>query len=317
MTTTSGSDPVPSTLPTVTVVVPVHDGVDLLRGCLSALQAQDYPAHLVDVVVVDNNSTEDVASAVPDDPRFRLLRETRRGSYAARNKALEVAGGEVVAFTDADCTPHRDWLSRGVDALRTEPRAAMVAGAIRLAFEHGDARTGCEVYESEHSFRQDWYLAERQFGATANVLTWRTTLDDVGTFDASLQSRGDAQWGRRVAASGGLQRYAGDAVVDHPARASWSELMTKQVRVARGHRDVDLVDDPRVRHFGGVAASHVRLALTTPVTIWKAPPSTSPLRTLRYLGVFVAIRAVFVATSIQGAARVARAGRRASANTEG
>lgn len=292
-------------LPTVTVVVPVHNGTDLLRGCLERLRTQDYPAHLVDVVVVDNNSTENVGAVVPDDPRFRLLNETRKGSYAARNTALAVAEGEVIAFTDADCAPHADWLTEGVRALRAEPRADMVAGAIHLAFDHGEARTGCEVYEAAHSFRQDWYLTERQFGATANVLTWRSTLDRVGTFDASLQSRGDAQWGRRVAAAGLLQRYAGEAVVDHPARATWSELMTKQLRVARGHRDVDLVDDPRVKHFAGVAAAHTKTALTTPVTIWKSPPSPSAARTLRYLGVFTAVRAVFVATNLHGAARVA------------
>lgn len=304
-------------LPRVTVVVPVHDGTDLLRGCLERLRTQDYPAHLVDVVVVDNNSTEDVAAVVPDDPRFRLLRETRKGSYAARNTGLGVAAGEVIAFTDADTAPHRDWLSEGVRALRAEPRADMVAGAIHLAFEHGDARTGCEVYEAAHSFRQDWYLAERQFGATANVLTWRSTLDAVGTFDATLQSRGDAQWGRRVAAAGLRQRYAAAAVVDHPARATWSELMTKQVRVARGHRDVDLVDDPRVRHFAGVAAAHARSAITTPVTIWKAPPNPSAVRTLRYLGVFTAIRAVFVGTNLHGAVRVALGRRRHEAPDPG
>ncbi|MEZ0166639.1 glycosyltransferase family 2 protein [Kineococcus sp. LSe6-4] len=301
-------------LPTVTVIVPVHNGVDLLRGCLASLRAQTYPAELVDVVVVDNNSTEDVASALPaGDSRFRLLSETRKGSYAARNKGLESATGEVIAFTDADCSPHPDWLERGVAALSAAPRADMVAGAIALRFEHGAARTGPEVYEEQHSFKQDWYLAERKFGATANVLTWRATLDRVGVFDASLQSRGDAQWGQRVAAAGLRQRYAADAVVDHPARASLSEIISKQVRVARGHVDVDLVDDPRIRHFAGVGASHLKLALSTPVTIWRRPPTPDRLRTVRYLGVFTAIRAIYVGQSARGVATVAwgaRPGRR-------
>lgn len=291
--------------PTVTVVVPVHNGTDLLRGCLEALRSQTYPAELVRIVVVDNNSTEDVAAAMPNDPRFLLVRESRRGSYAARNTGLLSATGEVIAFTDADCRPHPDWLDRGVRALSAPPRAAMVGGRIRLAFAHGDARTGCELYEERYSFKQDWYLEHRNFAATANVLTWRATLDDVGVFDPSLQSRGDAQWGQRVAAAGGAQRYAGDAVVDHPARASWSELLTKSVRVARGQRDVDLVDDPRWRHFAGVAAAQLRLALTAPVTVWREEPAGVGPK-LRYLPVFLAVRAIITATSLDGMVRVLR-----------
>lgn len=292
--------------PTVTVVVPVHDGTDLLRGCLEALRTQTYPAALVRVVVVDNNSTEDVGAVLPDDPRFVLVHEARRGSYAARNTGLLSATGEVIAFTDADCRPHADWLDRGVAALSAPPRAAMVGGRIRLAFAHGAARTGCELYEQRYSFKQDWYLEHRGFAATANVLTWRTTLDEVGVFDPSLQSRGDAQWGQRVAAAGGLQRYAGDAVVDHPARASWTELLTKSVRVARGQRDVDLVDNPRWRHFAGVAGVQLRLAAAAPVTVWRGDPAGVGPK-LRYLPVFLAVRAIITAASLDGMVRVLRA----------
>lgn len=295
--------------PTVTVVVPVHNGSGLLRTCLDALRSQTYPSELVSVVVVDNNSTEDIAAAVPDDPRFCLLRESRRGSYAARNTGLKSATGEVIAFTDADCRPHPDWLEQGVRALSGPPRAAMVGGRIRLAFAHGDARTGCELYEQRYSFKQDWYLEHRGFAATANVLTWRTTLDEVGVFDASLQSRGDAQWGQRVAAAGGVQRYAAEAVVDHPARASWSELLTKSVRVARGQRDVDLVDNPRWRHFAGVAAAQLRLAVTAPVTVWRGEPAGFVPK-LRFLPVFLAVRAIITATSLDGMVRVLRSSTR-------
>jgi hypothetical protein len=65
-------------------------------------------------------------------------------------------------------------------------------------------------------------------------VTWRDVVDRVGEFDAGLKSGGDAEWSRRVTASGGTQRYAPTAVVRHPARASWAEVRDKNRRVTAG-----------------------------------------------------------------------------------
>ena len=292
-------------LPSVSVIVPVFNRVDLLAICLKALERQSYPRDRLEVIVIDNGSTEDVGGVLTDHPSFTLLHEARRGSYAARNTGLRHAHGEVLAFTDGDCAPHPDWLVEGVAALREEPPAAMVAGAIELVFDGASPRTGPELYESVHAFRQEWYLVERHYGATANVLTWRSTIDRIGSFDDTLQSRGDAEWGQRVAAAGERQRYAPRAVVDHPARSTWAELWDKQLRVARGHRDVDLVRDPRVRHFAGVMKSHLGHLVAGPVTIWVDSPVDGRVATLRYLAVFLAIRVAYLRANLEGLLRVA------------
>jgi glycosyltransferase involved in cell wall biosynthesis len=287
-------------LPTVTVIVPVYNGVDLLDRCLRSLLRQTYPASLIEVIVVDNNSSEPVTAVMPNEPRFKLIFEPRRGSYAARNTGLKAARGEVIAFTDADCTPSASWLERGVAALMQPSPADMVGGRIRLTFNGSKPRTGSEVYEAVHSFKQDWYLNERKFAATANMLTWRATIDKVGVFDGSLQSRGDAEWGQRVAAASGVQRYAGDAVVDHPARARVSELLKKQLRVARGHKQVDLNRDPRPRHFLGVAAHKLVLVMKAPRAAAEVGNTTSQAGRLRYMGVFAVIQGIGSAVYLRG-----------------
>lgn len=289
----------PGGLPRVSVVVPVHDGTALLRLCVQALLAQDYPGELVEVLVVDNASTEDVAAALPADPRVRLLHEPVPGSYRARNAALPHVRGEVVAFTDADCRPHPDWITRGVAALRSRPDVAMVGGRVDLVFREGHPVTAWEVYEAAHAFPQRDYLAKQQFAVTANVLTWRTTLDDVGGFDDRLASRGDAEWGQRVARSGGKQVYADDAVVDHPARATWKEMCGKTLRVARGRRDVDVSRSRGRRHFLGVAAAHVRLGvvgLARPAAGKEFRPT--PTATLRYVAAYSTARVLFVGVNL-------------------
>ena len=87
------SAPASRAWPPVSVIVPVKDGAAALDRCLTALDAQDYPGR-AQVVVVDNASTEDVGAAVAAHPGVALLREERRGSYAARNTGLAAATGE-------------------------------------------------------------------------------------------------------------------------------------------------------------------------------------------------------------------------------
>jgi glycosyltransferase involved in cell wall biosynthesis len=233
---TSGSSPggAPAELPTVSIVVPVLNDPDRLARCLAALDDQTYPAHLVEVVVVDNGSRPDALPSLPEDTRFRLLREPSAGSYAARNTGLAAANGEVLAFTDSDCTPHVDWVEQGVRAIAASSADA-VGGAILLTFPAGaEPRNGPELYEAVHGFPQQRYVERDGFAATANMFARASAFERVGPFDADLQSGGDTQWGRRLTGSGLRLAYAPLARVDHPARSSWRELTRKSRRVADG-----------------------------------------------------------------------------------
>ena len=99
----------PPAWPAVTVVVPVHGDRGELRGTTRALAAQDYPGPL-DVVLVDNGDNVDLERSAGVLPSVQLVRESTPGSYAARNAALAVAAGEVLAYTDADCLPEPGWM---------------------------------------------------------------------------------------------------------------------------------------------------------------------------------------------------------------
>ena len=219
--------------PAVTVIVPVRDGLEDLKRCVEALLAQDYPPDLVTVVVADNGSARSPAEVLPGHPRVRLVEHPGGGSYAARNAALAVADGEVVAFTDADCRPQPDWLTQAVRALDAEPRAAMVGGAIDLVFRDGRPRTGAEWYEKLRGFPQEDYL-RRGFAVTANLVPAATSSSGWARSTPPSTPAGDAEWGRRLRDLGGLQRYAPSAVVRHPARATPRELVAKSRRTARG-----------------------------------------------------------------------------------
>jgi glycosyltransferase involved in cell wall biosynthesis len=255
----------------VTVIIPVHNDVTHLKKCLTALAAQDYPPDRVSVVVVDNGSTEDLASALPaGDGRFSLVSEPQRGSYAARNTGVRNAIGDVLAFTDADCLPRTDWISRGTAALVALDGPDAVAGEVNLMFQYGSKpSTGPEFYEVIEGFNQRRFVDEWHFGATANLFVTVKVFERVGDFNNSLQSGGDLDWGGRLKAAGFRLDFAPDAIVDHPSRPSWSEHTSKSVRVAHGL--ADLTSHRSTRPTLKMIALDLRSSVSIWVTVWRMP----------------------------------------------
>jgi glycosyltransferase involved in cell wall biosynthesis len=221
--------------PFVSVIIPVRDDRQLAK-CLRALEDQTYPKSAYEVIVVDNGSNESVDPVVAGFGQAQTVREGRSGSYAARNRGLTLARGEVIAFTDSDCIPDPGWIEMGVARLLGTLNCGLIAGRVESFFEDPLRPTAVELYESVTAFPQKRYVEVRRFGATANLFTFKSVFEDVGPFDDELRSGGDYEWGRRVFASGYGQVYADDVRVAHPARRSFGQLRGKIVRVADGHR---------------------------------------------------------------------------------
>jgi glycosyltransferase involved in cell wall biosynthesis len=230
-----------STTPFVSVIIPVFNDSERLQRCLIALEKQTYPKSLYEVIVIDNGSTEgNVAEISASFGQTIAAFEPKPSSYAARNRGLNLAKGDVIAFTDADCIPATDWLEKGVAVLLKTPNCGLVAGKIELFFKNPAKPTNIERYESIMAFQQRGYIEKDRYGSTANVFTLRQVIDRVGQFDAALKSNGDFEWGRRVAAHGYQQIYAEDVCVAHPARHSFTELYKRSVRLAGGIYDAQI-----------------------------------------------------------------------------
>ncbi len=237
--------------PSVTVIIPVKDDAERLELCLAAVSAQDYPG-TVETVVVDNGSAGRAELDVADRWGAVGLREPTPGSYAARNAALAKAGGELLAFTDADCLPRRDWLRRGVDQLTlaaARGERPVVAGAVRVFARDARAPSLAEAWDVVRGLPQERYAAAG-WAATANLLVSRVVFDEVGPFVSGLRSGGDAEWGRRAVAAGCTVVFAGDAVVDHPARERLADLSRKLRRVHRGARERAALGGPAAPRVG-------------------------------------------------------------------
>jgi glycosyltransferase involved in cell wall biosynthesis len=215
--------------PFVSVIIPVHNDRARLQICLQALYYQTYPYHRYEVIVVDNNSTEDILLIVQPFPNVQYTTEAKPGNNAARNRGLSITRGEFIAFTDADCIPDREWLAEGVRSLLAHPEAGIIGGQIQF-FCQGDRPTPVEYVDSVCYLQQAVYVQRDRYAAGANLFTRRSVIQHVGGFEERLLNLGDKEWGQRVAAAGFGVMYAERAIVHHPARATLAALLAKARR---------------------------------------------------------------------------------------
>jgi GT2 family glycosyltransferase len=94
--------------PRISVVVCSYNGAATIGACCEALVALDYPDY--EVIVVDDGSTDDTAE-IAASYGLRVISTENRGLSSARNTGWQASTGEIVAYTDDDAAPDRDWLA--------------------------------------------------------------------------------------------------------------------------------------------------------------------------------------------------------------
>jgi glycosyltransferase involved in cell wall biosynthesis len=219
--------------PLISVVIPVFRDRSYVERCLRALEGQTLDRALFEVLVVDNAPEGIPALELAQPPpgfRRALLRESAPGSYAARNRALPLARGAYIAFTDDDCTPSKEWLAHALEACAPE---RIVAGRVRLSLR-GARPTLFEAYDRLTGLRQRDFVHRLGFGATANLVAPRALFERVGGFNAGLLSGGDKEWCRRATRAGAHLVYESRAEVAHPALDRFRDLARRHRRIAGG-----------------------------------------------------------------------------------
>ena len=225
----------------LSVVVPVYNDPEGICETLESLLELDYPDEDHEILVVDNNSTDrtrDVATniAATASTVHVLFEDERQSSYAARNRGIRRADGDIIAFLDADMTVERSWLS-DLDTLFRQRDVDYVGCAVEM-FVPGERRTLVGEYNVTVGFATGVTIETQQYAPTCCLAVRREVFEDVGLFDAQLVSSGDWEFGRRVAAAGHEQYYADEIDVKHPARTTIQEMVRKSKRIGTGQEQI-------------------------------------------------------------------------------
>jgi glycosyltransferase involved in cell wall biosynthesis len=230
-----------STKPDISAIIPVYNNAQGLRTTLKSLVHQRFSPERYEIIIVDNNSTDDTLSvALEFVERYaqiiRVMEERDiQGSYAARNKGLKSAQGKIVAFVDADMSVDRDYL-KNVSDFFDGNKKIFYAGANVEIFT--TRKTIPALYNQLEGFDIKNCIQKKHFAPTCCLMVRREIFDKVGTFDPRLVSGGDVEFGHRVYEKGFSLDFAEDIVMEHPARSSWRSLFQKSFRIGKGYRQI-------------------------------------------------------------------------------
>ena len=217
----------------ISVVVPTFDRKDKLRRCLDALAAQTVLPEEMEVLVVDDGSsdgTSDLIAAYEAPFSLRVFRQANQGPGAARNLALGQARGEYVLFTGDDIYAHPRLLEEHLEAHARlgDPHAAVLG--------HVDWEPGLRVnavmryvcgpgtLQYAYQFIPHLPSLDWRFFYTSNISVPRRFLleaaDDGITFDPAFRHAAfeDSEYAWRLSRRGLRIHYAPEAraVHDHP-----------------------------------------------------------------------------------------------------
>ncbi len=223
----------------MSLIVCTFNRADSLRQTLQSLITQTVPAGSLEIIVVDNHSTDHTSSVVEQMSAqspwpVRQVREPRQGVGYARNCGLEHAQGDYVAFIDDDAMARPGWVAALLDSFAATP-ADLVGGKIDplwLTARPGwltDDLLGPVVALDFGPFRKRC-TSPREVFLTTNCALRQASVSRYGGFDSTLGRRGarwvggeDVELCQRWLARGACLVYEPAAVVQHkvnPERVS-------------------------------------------------------------------------------------------------
>ena len=222
----------------ISVIIPVYN--EGLRDTLASLVTQDFKRAQYEIIVSDNNSTDNTLDVVeeyvaryPQSVNY-VIEDKIQSSYAARNQGIKIASGEIMAFIDSDCIADKQWLKKGVSYFAAADISA-VAGRIKFTYI-GDKPNFWEYFDSARKLNQQAYVENAGFGATANLFVRKKIINKYGLFRDDLISGGDYEFGRRITNRNETLVFGKDALVFHKARTNFYSILSKSSRVASGQK---------------------------------------------------------------------------------
>lgn len=217
--------------PIVSIIIPVYNASETVESVLDALLSQSYPDDRTELIIVDNGSLDETPGIVKNYPVTLLTEDSSRSPYTARNVGIKESAGQIIAFTDANKIPDKNWVEEGVAAL--ESLDADLSGG-DIQFTIGENPGVAEIYDSI-TFNNNRNLVKHEKGAACgNLFVKREVIEKIGLFPGNIRSGMDIWWTQKAVESGFKLVFAEKAVVRCVPR-KFPSVIKKSYRVGVSH----------------------------------------------------------------------------------
>lgn len=236
--------------PTISVILPIRNEAASIAGTLNSILAQDYPAGLMEILVVDGQSTDGTLEALDrfrngrSSPPIGIMHNPRKIAATGLNIALREARGEMIVRVDAHTIIALDYVRQCVEALQ-ETGADNVGGRMAAVGKNAFGRavalaTGCPFGVGGGRFhvsdKEEWV-------DTVYLGAWpRRVFDKNGLFDEELVRDQDDEFNYRLREAGGRILLSPKIRSEYTVRGSPSGLWRQyfeygywKVRVLQKH----------------------------------------------------------------------------------
>lgn len=218
----------------LSVIIATYNRADSLMRTLDGLLAQTLAKESWELVVVDNNSTDDTAARIADfiakngkAINVRSFLETEQGISPARNRGFKEGVGEYFAFLDDDEVPTPEWVETYIEFFDSHPDAAEAGGRMIPLYEYETPKWLSKYTEVLLSGRFDkgdktrpLHKGEYPFGG--NIAFRRSTIEKYGMFSSQLGRTGkkllggeEKDYAYRLQAAGETIWYVAPSRIDH------------------------------------------------------------------------------------------------------
>ena len=233
----------------ISVILPTRERAEACRRAVASLLRARTPG--CEVIVIDQSRNDSTRLAISDAlPMIRYIESATEGVSAARNVGVRAALGDVLLFTDDDCTVELDWISAWSSAFQEDPSVGIAFGEVNARPFDASAGFVATFETSEGSHGVEFFRQGPVVGIAANMALRRTLLDRIGGFDEALgagarfRSAGELDLAFRALRAGYRIHHVGAARVLHHGYRSGAAAS----RLVRGY----------VGGVGAMYAKHIR-----------------------------------------------------------
>ena len=186
----------------ISFVIPAHNEEAYIAACLRAIIACTTNRQDIEIIVVNNASTDRTKEIVATFPNVILIDEPRKGLSQARQSGFLASHGELIANIDADTQLPSDWIKTVEEIFSTQPKVVALSGP---CVYYDVSRVKNILIRDYYVIGYFFYLINRfvlRVGSVlqgGNVVIRRSALESIGGFDTSFSFYGeDADIARRL-----------------------------------------------------------------------------------------------------------------------